>query len=103
MLESEIHSQHNANHIGGDEEFKPPVGPKSFRTRGHFRGFRFGRLREAVPMKDTVDQSSLSEKPATREINSMELLRGQSEILIRHGEEIYRLKQTRNGKLILQK
>ncbi len=38
-----------------------------------------------------------------REISSAELLRGEKEIWIRHGEEIYRLRLTRSGKLILQK
>jgi len=38
-----------------------------------------------------------------REIASTELLRGEKEIWIRHGEEIYRLRLTRSGKLILQK
>lgn len=44
-----------------------------------------------------------SAKRSAREIDSCELLRGESELLIRHGDEIYRLKLTRNGKLILQK
>ena len=42
-------------------------------------------------------------KQVVREIASSELLRGEAELLIRHGDEIYRLKLTRNGKLILQK
>ena len=40
---------------------------------------------------------------AQRTILSDDLLQGQAEVLIRHGEEIYRLRHTRNGKLILQK
>jgi len=36
-------------------------------------------------------------------VASSELLRGQREILIRHGDETYRLRLTRNGKLILHK
>ena len=39
----------------------------------------------------------------SRELNSTELLSGQQEIFIRHGEELYRLRVTRNGKLILHK
>lgn len=35
-----------------------------------------------------------------RIIDSHELLQGHVEILIRHGDEIYRLRETRNGKLI---
>lgn len=42
--------------------------------------------------------------PATpRVIDSSELLAGQHEIWIQHAGEIYRLRLTRNGKLILQK
>ena len=44
--------------------------------------------------------------PATRPgitLTSEDLLQGRTEILIRHGDETYRLRQTRNGKLILQK
>jgi len=46
-----------------------------------------------------------SEMPsrATRSVRSDELLQGARELLIRHGEETYRLRLTRNGKLILQK
>jgi len=36
-------------------------------------------------------------------LSSAELLRGQREVLIHHGEETYRLRLTRNGKLILHK
>jgi hemin uptake protein HemP len=36
-------------------------------------------------------------------IDSRELLEGRTEILIQHDTEIYRLRLTRNGKLILQK
>jgi hemin uptake protein HemP len=38
-----------------------------------------------------------------REFDSAELLRGEKEILIRHAGEVYRLRLTRNDKLILQK
>jgi hemin uptake protein HemP len=42
--------------------------------------------------------------PSTlREIDSSSLLQGEKEILIHHGGEIYRLRLTKNGKLILQK
>ena len=36
-------------------------------------------------------------------IDSNDLFGGSKEIFIRHGEELYRLTITRNGKLILQK
>ena len=38
-----------------------------------------------------------------REIDSRELMRGEREIVIRHGAEAYRLSVTRAGKLILRK
>ncbi len=38
-----------------------------------------------------------------RVIESAELLQGESEVLIRHGDEVYRLRQTRTGKLLLYK
>lgn len=37
------------------------------------------------------------------EIDSTRLLKGQRELLIRHGSECYRLRHTRNDKLILTK
>lgn len=37
------------------------------------------------------------------EVDSMNLLHGQRELLIRHGSEVYRLRHTRNDKLILTK
>ena len=39
----------------------------------------------------------------TRVVRSEDLLAGRSEIFIEHGEEKYRLRLTRAGKLILQK
>jgi len=41
--------------------------------------------------------------PETLEIDSHRLLRGQRELRIRHGNEYYRLRHTRNDKLILTK
>ena len=38
-----------------------------------------------------------------RELKSEDLLRGATEILIRHGREHYRLRSTSKGKLILTK
>ena len=37
------------------------------------------------------------------EVDSSRLLHGQRELLIRHGSEVYRLRHTRNDKLILTK
>jgi len=42
-------------------------------------------------------------KPSLPSITSEELLLGGREIQIRHGEEVYVLRLTRNGKLILTK
>ena len=41
--------------------------------------------------------------PAGGEVDSARLLHGQRELLIRHGSEVYRLRHTRNDKLILTK
>lgn len=40
---------------------------------------------------------------ATPSVESRNLLNGASEVLIRHGNEVYRLRHTRNDKLILTK
>jgi hemin uptake protein HemP len=57
---------------------------------------------------DTPLDPNLSPQPVPlplpeREVNSQELMQGQREIIIRHGEEAYRLSVTRSGKLILRK
>jgi len=44
-----------------------------------------------------------SVEPSLRTINSADLLHGAREILIQHEEKTYRLRVTRNGKLILSK
>jgi len=41
--------------------------------------------------------------PNPRCVRSEEILHGEVEVLIDHQGEIYRLRKTRNGKLILQK
>ncbi|MCK7592167.1 hemin uptake protein HemP [Lysobacter sp. CAU 1642] len=40
---------------------------------------------------------------AEPELSSSQLLQGQREVVIRHGEQVYRLRHTRNDKLILTK
>lgn len=42
-------------------------------------------------------------RPLPRNLTSLEILRGETEVTISHNGEIYRLRVTRNGKLILQK
>jgi len=56
---------------------------------------------DARPPQPESGSPAPSEVPPT--IHSDELLQGARELLIRHGEETYRLRLTRNGKLILQK
>lgn len=41
--------------------------------------------------------------PSMPEVDSGRLLQGQRELVIRHGNECYRLRHTRNDKLILTK
>lgn len=53
-----------------------------------------------------IREESATELPSSsplREIDSSSLLQGEKEILIHHGDEVYRLRLTKNGKLILQK
>ena len=38
-----------------------------------------------------------------RQVNSREILQGEREVWIIHGQDMYRLRETKNGKLILQK
>ncbi len=61
---------------------------------------------------DTLTRPVLPESDATPpeapiaavpEFESRQLLQGSREVLIRHGGECYRLRHTRNGKLILTK
>jgi hemin uptake protein HemP len=56
----------------------------------------------AIPISALAGESSPA-RPSLPTITSEELLRGGREIQIRHGEDIYVLRRTRNGKLILTK
>lgn len=49
-----------------------------------------------------AESESIRPRPQ-RMVRSEELLQGQSELLIQHGQEVYRLRLTRSGKLILGK
>ena len=51
---------------------------------------------DAAPLQAVVP-------PATPSVESRNLLKGANEVLIRHGSEVYRLRHTRNDKLILTK
>lgn len=57
-----------------------------------------------LPRQESASQEDASE-PAFRKrtIPSEDLLAGDKEIWIRHGDAVYRLCETKSGKLILQK
>jgi hemin uptake protein HemP len=59
----------------------------------------------AAPVPTPADDAKLPPPPAKEHptLSSSDLLQGHREILIRHGDETYRLRLTRNGKLILHK
>jgi len=51
----------------------------------------------------SLSTNTVSLLPVETVINSQALLKGQREILIKHGDRIYRLRHTINDKLILTK
>lgn len=63
--------------------------------------------RTAQPMagltRSLSPASLLANASVEAELSSRELLRGQREVVIRHGDQVYRLRHTRNDKLILTK
>lgn len=60
------------------------------------------RSHEAAPA-ESASITHLAPAPAEVVLDSKRLLDGQREIRIRHGNEVYRLRHTRNDKLILTK
>lgn len=55
----------------------------------------------AIPVRSV---STLSQAPqGRRRIDSHELLQGERELIIQHGDQEYRLRHTQNDKLILTK
>jgi hemin uptake protein HemP len=48
-------------------------------------------------------QPAVGDPQSQRLVDSAQLLQGEQELLIRHGNEVYRLRLTRSGKLILHK
>jgi hemin uptake protein HemP len=60
---------------------------------------------ERSPTDLDVETGELSRPGADelRTLRSEELLQGANEVLIAHGSQVYRLRLTRTGKLILQK
>ncbi len=55
------------------------------------------------PSNETPIPADGPREASPREYDSSELLQGEKEVLIRHAGEVYRLRLTRNDKLILQK
>jgi len=53
-----------------------------------------------MPMRDRLPPQNLFGDDT---LDSESLLKGQREILIRHGDKVYRLRHTSNDKLILTK
>tara|TARA_R110002072_G_scaffold43737_17_gene122765 strand:- start:750 stop:944 length:195 start_codon:yes stop_codon:yes gene_type:complete len=60
-----------------------------------------GRTPGSRDTKDSGTRSDVGRR--VRELTSDELLQGAAEILIRHGQDQYRLRSTSKGKLILTK
>lgn len=58
---------------------------------------------DAKPIDDPAHVVDKSSPPIVRTINSADLFHGALEVLIQHNEKTYRLRVTRNGKLILVK
>ncbi|MCT8989442.1 hemin uptake protein HemP [Chelativorans sp. SCAU2101] len=54
-------------------------------------------------MRETGDRDRFGEGPAVRTVTSEELFRGTTEIAIKHAGAFYRLRITKQGKLILNK
>jgi len=50
-----------------------------------------------------LDHVPAIDQPPRRQINSVELSKGQREVLIEHAGEVYSLRHTSKGKLILTK
>lgn len=58
-----------------------------------------------LPARSVADNASLSKSARLlcHSVDNVSLLRGGREALIQHGDDTYRLRHTRNGKLILTK
>ncbi len=57
----------------------------------------------STPNPDASTHGHDQSRAAAVELDSLRLLQGQREVRIRHGNEWYRLRHTRNDKLILTK
>jgi hemin uptake protein HemP len=58
---------------------------------------------EKTPSQDAVAAAAKQAAGAIPSIDSATLLQNHRELLIRHGNELYRLRLTKSGKLILHK
>lgn len=58
---------------------------------------------QKISSPDPLPSPARKEAPVEVTLRSSDLLQGQREVLIIHGNETYRLRLTRNGKLILHK
>jgi hemin uptake protein HemP len=56
-----------------------------------------------LPAAASVSPAALADQAKQTEFDSRELMRGGREVLIRHAGQVYRLRHTRNDKLILVK
>ena len=56
---------------------------------------------EQQPREQHPAPASTPTTPAPRKISSRELFNGAREIVIEHGDRLYRMRITQNGKLIL--
>ena len=57
----------------------------------------------AAPLGTPPAEPARGHGGAAETVDSLRLLHGHRELLIRHGDEVYRLRHTRNDKLILTK
>jgi hemin uptake protein HemP len=99
----------NCQHVNAEFEESSEINLAADETYSQ----KWAVAREGLPMKHPhsapkrgcVEPSTTAQttRPLPRNITSTDLLQGDSEITISHNGEIYRLRLTRNGKLILQK
>ena len=60
-------------------------------------------MRESNEQKQRLDQCGGRDEGGVDCLDSRTIFGDKSEVLIRHGDQMYRLKKTRYGKLILNK
>jgi hemin uptake protein HemP len=85
-----------------DHEYRPASHRKPGAIKGH-RNVNTGFPLDHTPPGTNREREPLGREGAVRTITSEELFRGAQEIAIAHAGSFYRLKITRQGKLILNK